>query len=99
MTQHETLWRGFLGSASALTRALTIRSGSTDEAIAHHGMLDPATPFIQEPFTLEPVAERNPPGVKQGIAAPRIPPPFELQRGRKVRRSDPLQAFSPSRCA
>jgi hypothetical protein len=28
-------------------------SGYTDEAISHHGVLDPGTRFIQKPFTAD----------------------------------------------
>ncbi|MBW1700353.1 MAG: response regulator [Deltaproteobacteria bacterium] len=33
-------------------------SGYTDNAIVHHGVLDPETPFIQKPFTLRDIAEK-----------------------------------------
>jgi PAS domain S-box-containing protein len=33
-------------------------SGYTDNAIVHHGMLDPGTPFIQKPFTVKDLAEK-----------------------------------------
>ena len=33
-------------------------SGYTDNAIIHHGVLDPGTPFIQKPFTLRDIAEK-----------------------------------------
>ena len=28
-------------------------SGYTDEAIVHHGIIEPGIPFLQKPFTLE----------------------------------------------
>ncbi|MBW2093234.1 MAG: response regulator, partial [Deltaproteobacteria bacterium] len=33
-------------------------SGYTDNAIIHHGALDPGTPFIQKPFTIHDIAEK-----------------------------------------
>ncbi len=33
-------------------------SGYTDEAIVHHGVLDPGIPFIQKPFTLDSLAQK-----------------------------------------
>jgi len=33
-------------------------SGYTDNAIVHHGVLDPGAPFIQKPFTLRDIAEK-----------------------------------------
>jgi two-component system, cell cycle sensor histidine kinase and response regulator CckA len=33
-------------------------SGYTDNAIVHHGVLDPGTPFIQKPFSLKDIAEK-----------------------------------------
>ncbi|MBW1733567.1 MAG: response regulator [Deltaproteobacteria bacterium] len=33
-------------------------SGYTDNAIVHHGVLEPGTPFIQKPFTLRDIAEK-----------------------------------------
>ena len=33
-------------------------SGYTDNAIVHHGVLDPGTPFIQKPFTIAQIAEK-----------------------------------------
>ncbi|MBW2133131.1 MAG: PAS domain S-box protein [Deltaproteobacteria bacterium] len=33
-------------------------SGYTDNAIAHHGVLDPGIPFIQKPFILDDIAEK-----------------------------------------
>ena len=33
-------------------------SGYTDNAIVHHGVLDPGTPFIQKPSTLRDIAEK-----------------------------------------
>jgi len=33
-------------------------SGYTDNAIVHHGVLDPGIPFIQKPFTLDDIAEK-----------------------------------------
>lgn len=33
-------------------------SGYTDNAIAHHGVLDPGTPFIQKPFTTRGLADK-----------------------------------------
>jgi len=33
-------------------------SGYTDNAIAHHGILDPGIPFIQKPFTLGDIAQK-----------------------------------------
>jgi CheY-like chemotaxis protein len=33
-------------------------SGYTDNAIVHHGVLDPGTPFIQKPFTIGTIAEK-----------------------------------------
>jgi PAS domain S-box-containing protein len=45
--------RELVGRVTALspaTRALYM-SGYTDEAIVHHGVLDPDTPFLEKPFT------------------------------------------------
>ncbi len=33
-------------------------SGYTDDAIVHHGVLDPGTPFIQKPFSFAGIAEK-----------------------------------------
>ncbi|NPU98309.1 MAG: response regulator [Candidatus Omnitrophica bacterium] len=40
-----------------LLKALFI-SGYTDNAIAHHGVLDPGTPFIQKPFTIHDLSRK-----------------------------------------
>jgi CheY-like chemotaxis protein len=33
-------------------------SGYTDDAIVHHGVLDPRTPFLQKPFTMADLAAK-----------------------------------------
>jgi len=41
-------------------------SGYTDRAIAHHGLLEPNTPLLQKPFTVEQIALQ----VRQALASP-----------------------------
>jgi len=49
-------------------------SGYTDNAIAHHGVLDPGTPFIQKPFNMDDLAAK----VREVLDAPEAEPRHSL---------------------
>jgi len=60
----------FLASSRPDTRVLYM-SGYTDDAIFHHGVLEPGTAFIQKPFTPETLEA----SIRQVLGAPRKPSP------------------------
>jgi PAS domain S-box-containing protein len=61
-------------------------SGYTDDAIAHHGVLDQGTPFIQKPFALHDFANK----IREVLGS--SPPPF--RRGGVPAESDHMPFFS-----